>query len=438
MGTIFALSTPKGKAGIGVIRISGTHAKKVLQHFKVSCVVKPRIAAFSTLYNGDNEAIDEAIILYFPGPNSFTGEDVIELHIHSSIAVIKVMFNELRKIFRLANPGEFSLRAFLNGKMDLTKAEGIADLINAETEVQLKQALRQVSGNFEKLYTGWRNILIAMLANIEAYIDFPDEVTSSALSEISNQLNMLRGSLASYLNDDHRGERVRSGARIVIIGEPNVGKSTLFNCLARRDIAIVSEYAGTTRDVLEAHIDIGGYPFIIIDTAGIRASDNVIEQEGMKRAILEAENADLKIKIFSYSDLSNISEDVIQSVDDKTICVLSKADNIEHQSTIPIFNTDFFPISVHKNIGIDNLIQVIKEKSLLIFPTDNSLFITSSRHRIHLQNTLDILNSISIDSPIEILSEDLRLSIKEIGKVVGAISSDDILDNIFSKFCLGK
>ncbi|QXK92297.1 tRNA uridine-5-carboxymethylaminomethyl(34) synthesis GTPase MnmE [Neoehrlichia mikurensis] len=438
MSTIFALATPQGKAGIGVIRISGIYAKKVLQHFKVNCVVKPRVAAFSVLYNSDNEAIDEAVILYFPAPNSFTGEDVIELHIHSSIAVVRIMFNELRKIFRLANPGEFSLRAFLNGKMDLTRAEGIADLINSETDIQLKQALKQVSGDFEKLYANWRNFLIDILASIEAYIDFPDEVTCSALNEIDSKLSELKNSLTNYLNDNHRGERLKNGARIAIIGEPNVGKSTLFNCLAKRDIAIVSEYAGTTRDVLEAHVDIGGYPFIITDTAGIRESDNAIEQEGIKRAKLEADNADLKIRVFPYSGLNAINKDVVKLIDSKTVCVLSKADNIKHQNTVFLFNVNFIPISVHNNIGIDKLLQVIKERSLLMFPTDNSLFITSNRHRVHLQNALDILNNTNINLPVEILSEDLRISIKEIGKVIGAVSSDDILDNIFSKFCLGK
>ncbi|ABD45538.1 tRNA modification GTPase TrmE [Ehrlichia chaffeensis str. Heartland] len=439
MTTIFALCTPWGRSGVAVIRISGEDAAKAFVHFGINSSIKPRTATFTPLYDKDGEVIDEAIVVYFVAPNSFTGEDVVEFHTHGSFAVIKMILAELGKIFVPAGPGEFSLRAFLNNKVDLTRAEAIVDLINSETEMQAKQAIRQMSGVLEKLYQNWRQQLIDILSNIEAYIDFPEEVNSSAIANIDYLLNNLQKSLESHLNDDRRGERLRQGIYVTILGEPNSGKSTLFNHLAKRDIAIVSEYAGTTRDPLEAHIDVAGYPIIIIDTAGIRESTDPVEQEGIKRAKLKAENADFKIVMLPYEKRDIFNREIMSLIDDKSICILSKADNITDQKLIPVFDFSFIPISVYCNIGIENLLNLIKQKVEKDFQFCNTdPFITSERQRKHIQNTLNIIKSVDLSLPMEIVSEDLRLSVRELGKVVGVISDDDILDNVFGKFCIGK
>ncbi|WP_333023792.1 GTPase, partial [Wolbachia endosymbiont of Pentidionis agamae] len=243
MSTIFALSTVFGKSGVAVIRISGKDALGVLKHFGISKKIRPRLATLVDMYCGSRELIDSGILIYFPAPNSFTGEDVIELQVHGSKAVIKTILEELSKIFVIAEPGEFSLRAFLNGKLDLTQAEGIADLINAETKMQAKQALKQISGELGELYSNWREELISIQSRIEAYIDFPEDIEEETpeLEKISTKVKMLEQSMDSHLNDNRQGERLREGLHVVITGKPNVGKSTLFNYLAKRDIAIVSE-----------------------------------------------------------------------------------------------------------------------------------------------------------------------------------------------------
>ncbi|QGR02128.1 tRNA uridine-5-carboxymethylaminomethyl(34) synthesis GTPase MnmE [Ehrlichia ruminantium] len=439
MSTIFALCTPWGRSGVAVIRISGQDAIKTFAHFKVNSNIKPRVATFTPLYNAVHEVIDEVIVVYFSAPNSFTGEDVVELYTHGSIAVIRMILSELGKIFVPAGPGEFSLRAFLNNKVDLTRAEAIVDLIHAETEMQAKQAIRQMSGALEKLYQSWRQQLIDILSNMEAYIDFPEEVTSYAIENMSYLLNEIKESLENHLNDGRKGERLRQGIYVTILGEPNSGKSTLFNHLAKRDIAIVSEYAGTTRDVLEAHIDIAGYPIVIIDTAGIRDSSDPIEQEGIKRAKLKAESADFKIIMLPYEKKDTLNSEIMDLIDDKSVCVLSKSDNITTQELIRINSIDFIPVSVCYNLGIENLLSAIQRKveTDFMFCT-TSPFITSERQRMHIQNALNIIKSINFELPMELISEELRLTVRELEKVVGVISNEDILDNVFGKFCIGK
>lgn len=431
--TIFALSTAFSKSGVAVIRISGPNSLKVLGHFSVQKKIKPRVATFTRLYDKDHQLIDECIILHFPAPHSFTGEDIVELQLHGSKAVIKIVLEELSKIFIMAEPGEFSLRAFLNNKLSLTEAEGLADLIDAETKVQAKQALRQMSGELDALYKEWRQKLIDMQSNIEAYIDFPEDIEDSVLKELGKEIQNLINSLQNHLNDERKGERLREGLHVVIIGEPNVGKSTLFNCLAKRDIAITSQYAGTTRDVLEAHIDIGGYPIIISDTAGIRDSFDPIEFEGIERAKKRASAADIKIALFH----KNLNSETLSLIDKQTICIISKADN-QDSNFFFANGIDFLPISVHKNRGIDKLIELIKDKAQAILTYDDVPIITRQRHRNCVQKALEYLLLFTVKKPIELISEDLRLSARELGKIVGTIDTSEILDNIFSKFCLGK
>ncbi|WP_264337763.1 tRNA uridine-5-carboxymethylaminomethyl(34) synthesis GTPase MnmE [Wolbachia endosymbiont (group B) of Dolichovespula media] len=436
--TIFALSTVFGKSGVAVIRISGNYALKALNHFHIKKEIKPRFATLVDLYDDSSQLIDNGIIIYFPAPNSFTGEDVIELQVHGSKAVIKIILEELSKIFVMARPGEFSLRAFLNGKFDLTQIEGIADLIDAETKMQAKQAIKQISGELERLYSNWRQRLITIQSKIEAYIDFPEDIWAekSELEKINNEVQSLVQLIQEHLNDNRRGERLREGLHIVITGEPNVGKSTLFNFLAKRDIAIVSEYAGTTRDILEAHIDIGGYPIILSDTAGIRESSDPIESEGISRAKKRSFEADLRIELFPFEQRHNINCNVVNS---DTIYVLSKADDVINNYNIKINGIDLLPISILKGIGTNKLISLIKEKAKEKFGHDRDTpVITRQRHRNHMQKALEHLQRFNIYNPIELISEDLRLATFELGAVIGIINVEEILDSIFSNFCVGK
>ncbi|WP_265032783.1 tRNA uridine-5-carboxymethylaminomethyl(34) synthesis GTPase MnmE [Wolbachia endosymbiont (group A) of Sicus ferrugineus] len=436
--TIFALSTVLGKSGVAVIRISGNYALKALNHFHIKKEIKPRFATLVDLYDDSNQLIDNGIIIYFPAPNSFTGENVIELQVHGSKAVIKIILEELSKIFVMARPGEFSLRAFLNGKFDLTQIEGIADLIDAETKMQAKQAIKQISGELERLYSNWRQRLITIQSKIEAYIDFPEDIWAekSELKKINNEVQSLVQLIQEHLNDNRRGERLREGLHIVITGEPNVGKSTLFNFLAKRDIAIVSEYAGTTRDVLEAHIDIGGYPIILSDTAGIRESSDPIELEGISRAKKRSFEADLRIELFPFEQRYNINCNVVNS---DTIYVLSKADDAINDRNILIGGVDFLPISILKGIGTNKLISLIKKKAEEKFGHDRDTpVITRQRHRSHMQKALEHLQRFNIDNPIELISEDLRLAAFELGAVIGIINVEEILSSVFSNFCVGK
>ncbi|WP_375604142.1 tRNA uridine-5-carboxymethylaminomethyl(34) synthesis GTPase MnmE [Wolbachia endosymbiont of Anurida maritima] len=436
--TIFALSTVFGKSGVAVIRISGNYALKALNHFHIKKEIKPRFATLVDLYDDSNQLIDNGIIIYFPAPNSFTGEDVIEFQVHGSKAVIKIILEELSKIFVMARPGEFSLRAFLNGKFDLTQIEGIADLIDAETKMQAKQAIKQISGELERLYSNWRQRLITIQSKIEAYIDFPEDIWAekSELEKINNEVQSLVKLIQEHLNDNRRGERLREGLHVVITGKPNVGKSTLFNFLAKRDIAIVSEYAGTTRDILEAHIDIGGYPIILSDTAGIRESSDPIESEGISRAKKRSFEADLRIELFPFEQRYNINCNVVNS---DTIYVLSKADDVINNHNIKINGIDLLPISILKGIGTNKLISLIKEKAEEKFGHDRDTpVITRQRHRNHMQKALEHLQRFNIDNPIELISEDLRLAAFELGAVIGIINVEEILDSVFSNFCVGK
>ncbi|WP_341808402.1 tRNA uridine-5-carboxymethylaminomethyl(34) synthesis GTPase MnmE [Wolbachia endosymbiont (group E) of Neria commutata] len=462
--TIFALSTVFGKSGVAIIRISGKSALKTLDHFNIKKDVAPRFATLVDLCDSSKELIDNGIIIYFPAPNSFTGEDVIELQVHGSKAVIKIILEELSRIFVMAEPGEFSLRAFLNGKFDLTQIEGIADLIDAESKVQAKQAIKQMSGELEKLYSSWRKALIKMQSKIEAYIDFPEDVKTEKdeLEKVNNEVQTLIQSIQEHLNDNRRGERLREGLHVVITGEPNVGKSTLFNFLAKRDIAIVSEYAGTTRDVLEAHIDIGGYPIILSDTAGIRESSDPIESEGISRAKKRSFEADFRIELFPYSTIvmkvadtgiqkkSSIDSSVsyfhdnlratgMTSDQNDTIYVLSKADNVIKDKNILIDGINFLPISILKGIGTDKLISLIKERAEEKFGHDRDTpVITRQRHRNYMQKALEHLQRFNINNPIELISEDLRLASLELGTITGIINVEEILGSIFSTFCVGK
>jgi len=326
--TIFALSSGKGRAGVSVIRLSGPLTEKaILLLTKKQKCPEARKAMLTWFYDpSTGERLDQGILIFFQGPNSFTGEDVAEFHIHGGYAVTAGFLEALSKIngLRSAEAGEFTRRAFDNGKMDLTSAEGLADLINAETSGQRKQALRQMEGELANLYEGWRKELITAMAYLEADIDFSDEEIPDDVGErVRPVIEKLYAEIEKHLADGHRGERLRHGLQVIILGAPNAGKSSLMNYLSKRDVAIVSDIAGTTRDLLEVHLDISGFPVSVIDTAGIRYSDNEIESEGIRRAEVKAADADLKIVVIDGTQDHYLGDQMLKHIDENTMILIN-------------------------------------------------------------------------------------------------------------------
>jgi len=435
METIFGLSTIMGKSGVAVIRISGDGCLPALASLGIG-KLEPRKAALCNL-QFEGEIIDKAIVIYFKSPASFTGEDVVEIFPHGSIAVINKIIAALGKInnFRMAKPGEFSRRAFENNKMDLTEAEGLADLIEAETEAQHKQALRQMQGELGRIYDEWRVNLISLLANIEAYIDFPDEDLPQELKDkINYQIENLCAEISDHLDDNHRGEKIRNGLYAVILGAPNVGKSSLLNFLAKRDAAIVSDIAGTTRDVIEVSMEIAGLPVTFADTAGIRAASDEIESEGVRRALARAEDAALKIVML---DTTNIDAESLKLIDEKTIVIINKSDLANQQPDLPQ-NIQQISISLLGKNNLQEMLSILEKEISSRYALTESPSITRARHREALIKAIEALAKFSLDKPIELIAEDLRYAANAIGQITGKIDVEDILDKIFSSFCIGK
>ncbi|MBQ4875104.1 MAG: tRNA uridine-5-carboxymethylaminomethyl(34) synthesis GTPase MnmE [Rickettsiaceae bacterium H1] len=439
LDTIFALSTIFGKSGVGVIRISGNKAFEVFRCFHIKKKILPRVATLVTLRDDEYYPIDNALLIRFEAPNSFTGEDVVELHTHGSKVVINSVLTELGKIFRIAKAGEFSQRAFHCGKLDLTQAEGLADLIEAETKMQARQAMKQISGELESLYNGWRNYLIEIMAEIEAYIDFPDEdIPVKTVDEAKRKVNRILLEMKHHLQDDGRGEKLRNGFCIGIIGLPNVGKSTLFNYLVKQNKAIVSGIAGTTRDVLEANIDLEGYPVTICDTAGIYDTLDPIEIEGIIRAKKRIRQSDLTLALFSAEDLPNLDENIKSLIDNKTICLLSKADFFSEEVEIFIEDKKLLPISVLNNNNLTTLDNIIKEKISNQLAPPEFPVITRKRHRQAIKIAAENLARYNKANDLILAAEDLRMTAKRLGEITGHIKVDDVLDKLFSQFCIGK
>jgi tRNA modification GTPase len=435
--TIYALSTPFGKSGVAIIRVSGNGAKIALNALGIASLPSPRIATLATLLMQDGTMIDRALVLYFPAPNSFTGENIVEFHVHGGRSVIRSVLDVLGALpgLRPAEAGEFMRRAFLNGKMDLTAAEGLADLIDAETESQRRQALRLMQGEAAVFFDGLRAGILHALAYLEAYIDFPDEeIPPHVLRDIEAELVPLAARIGEQLAKAHLGQTIREGIRIAIIGPPNAGKSSLINMLARRDVAIVSPLAGTTRDVLEAHLDLKGYSVTFVDTAGIREHRDAIEQEGIRRSFLEAEKADIKILLLDSSAAEEHGSESQFSglVDARTILVYNKADIASAPSSA-------LSISVLGAQGIDKFLKVLEEHIEAFFPVE-SVFVTRQRHQYHLTNALKHIHNYlgATALPLELQCEELRGAALEIGKITGTIAVDELLGHIFSSFCIGK
>ena len=442
--TIYALSSGPGIAGISVIRVSGSKTKDVIINLTKHAELEPRVATlrkFNKINN--NELIDEGILIWFPGPNSYTGEDMAEFHVHGSKAVVDSIQAEISKIdgCRLADPGEFTKIAFQNGKINLLQAESISDLISSETEIQRQQAIKIMSGKSSDKFNSLRSRLIKILSNVEAKIDFPeDDLPNDILENIHIETDKIKIEIEKILNDQRVGERIREGFKIAIIGPTNAGKSSLLNYLSRRDIAIVSEIAGTTRDVIEAHLNLDGFPVIVSDTAGIRVSKDEIEKKGIKLALEKAENADLNIiviepKSIDFTDFFN------QSAIDKAILVVNKSDLVfkEINEEIKKYNPIFISVKEEKNL--DKLIELIKENLKNKFISSEDIYITRERHRSNLKNCVEHLKNFQEKKSLQDFdkgAEDLRLATRYLGMIVGKVDVEEVLGSIFNDFCIGK
>ena len=439
--TIYALSTILGRSGVAVIRISGS---KALQSIKTLTdidikKIKSRYAYFTDIKNPSGQLLDKALVLYFQSPHSFTGEDIVEFQTHGSRAVINSVLSALSEIdgFRYALAGEFSKRAFYNHKMDLTQAEGLADLIDAETFEQQKFAVRQMEGSLKNLYEGWREELLKIMAHIEAYIDFPDEeIPSDVIQNLENTVFKIKSEIQKHINSSQSGESLRDGFRVVILGAPNSGKSSLINALTSRDAVIVSDIAGTTRDAVDIHMDINGYPIIFTDTAGIRETAEEIEQKGIAIAYRKAQDSDLIINLF---DASTNTPQQFENIDkSKIITVANKIDKITPEQLHQLAKQNYITISAKNKTGIDNLLTAIADNIKDRIADNSGILITRHRYREALKNTVNYLNNFNFAKEIELSAEDIRLASREIGKITGFIEVDEILDKIFSSFCIGK
>ena len=441
---IYALSSGPGVSGIAVIRLSGIHTKKIILSLINGEMPPPRLATLKKFNKVNNsELIDEGILLWFPGPESYTGEDMAEIHVHGSIAVVRSILDQLSKFedCRLAEPGEFTKIAFQNGKINLLKAESISDLISAETEIQRQQAIKIMSGRSSEKYNSLREKLLKILSNVEAKIDFPeDDLPEDVIKNIKIDSEKIRNEIEKILNDQKVGERIREGFKIAIIGPANAGKSSLLNYLSNRDVAIVSEIAGTTRDVIEAHLNLDGFPVVISDTAGIRESHDEIEKKGIKLALNRAEDADLNIIVIEPKSV-NFAGFLNDLISEKSIIVINKIDlgykDINQQ--IEKFNPIF--LSIKNETNLDELINRIKGKLKNKFVSSNETLITRERHRQCLEACLQNLKNFEEkNSQVDFdkAAEDLRLATRNLGMIVGKVDVEEILGSIFSDFCIGK
>ncbi|XP_064621037.1 tRNA modification GTPase GTPBP3, mitochondrial-like [Lineus longissimus] len=491
--TIYALSSGHGKCGVAVIRVSGRESKNALLLLtKLGHLPRPRKALLKTLYRpSTTEPLDKSLVLWFPGPRSFTGEDCCELHIHGGSAVITSVLEALEKIpgLRHAEAGEYTKRAFQNGKLDLTEVEGLADLIHAETEAQRKQALRQMEGGLSKLYTNWRKRLLKCTANVEAYIDFSEDqnIEDDVMDNVLNDVTSIQAEVEKHLTDNRQGERLRNGVHVVILGEPNVGKSSLLNAICQRPAAIVSPIAGTTRDVVETPLNIGGYPVLLSDTAGLRQTEDVIEKEGVKRAVNRAQLSDLKVMVVEADHFYNQvksnrnfrMQDFIRShfenlglmdnnswsrpglekgeanidtfntsvINPKELVIVLNKSDLMKSSAVDLKHLEFDGlklclVSCTTQDGFDDFLEALaqKVKDMCGNPLAGNPSLTQARHRAHLTNCLQALKTFLDMNEMDIVlaAEELRKALRNIGKITGKITSEDILDVVFRDFCIGK
>ncbi|HEX9789277.1 MAG TPA: tRNA uridine-5-carboxymethylaminomethyl(34) synthesis GTPase MnmE [Kiloniellales bacterium] len=463
--TIYAVSSGVGRAGVAVLRLSGPGAGAALTAL-AGRLPPARRAVLARLRDpADGQTIDKGLVLWFPAPESFTGEDVAELHVHGGRAVTAAVFAVLERLpgLRPAEAGEFVRRSFDNGKLDLSEVEGLADLINAETEAQRRQAIGQLDGALGRLLQGWRTALVAALAHVETTIDFadedlaPDAGPDGLLETVKHNILCIEKEITLYIDDSYRGERVRQGLTVAIVGTPNVGKSSLLNALARRDAAIVSDVAGTTRDVIEVYLDVGGYPVTLADTAGLRqgtgqgTGENAgdegpqasIEAEGMRRTRARAAVADLKVAVFDIRAAAPPDAATRALVDDNTLVVLNKGDLAPELAaelvSAAVCGQAAITVSAKTGVGLAALEQALGRAaaSRLEAGSDSPVF-SRARHRRALQDCRAALGR-AVTAPLaELAAEDLRLALRALGRIAGSVDVEDILDVIFRDFCIGK
>ena len=440
---IYALSSGRGPSGIAIVRISGSETLKICQNLTKSKDIKSNEVNFCKFYDPNNgNVIDpEALLLWFPGPNSYTGEDLAELQIHGSNAVINVLLRVLseQKNCRLAEPGEFTKIAFQNDKIDLLKAESIGDLIHSETELQRQQAIKLVQGNASNYYNNLREKIIKSLAFIEAKIDFAEEdLPEKVLKDAHKSIKEIHSEITKIIEDNKIGEKIRDGFRVSITGEVNAGKSSLLNLLSKREVAIVSDEAGTTRDVIETYLNLDGYPVILADTAGIREAKNEVEKKGISLALGKSKEADLNIIVIDNSS-KKINKEIQNMINRDTIIFLNKSDVSDKQNHK--FNVDTVLASVKNNKNIDKLIDLIKAKLSKKFTSNNSALITRERHRVKLNDCLKEIDKFlkkDQNKDLELAAEDLRMATRHLGSIVGKVDVEEILGSIFKDFCIGK
>jgi tRNA modification GTPase len=445
--TIFALSSGRLPAAIAVVRISGAATRAALETL-VAKLPEPRRAGLRKLRHPRTKGVlDEALVLWFPGPNTETAEDMAELHLHGGRAVVAAVMEVLAQVpgLRGAEAGEFTRRAFENGRLDLTAVEGLADLVSAETEAQRAQAMRQFQGLLGGRAETWRQRLIGALALVEARIDFSDEadVPDDLIGPALDAARELLAEVEAVLRDEHRGERLREGLVVAIAGPPNAGKSSLLNRLARREAAIVSPYAGTTRDVIEVHLDLGGYPVMLLDTAGVRESEDPVEQEGVRRARERAAAADLVLWVedaeSSAGRVLRKNESITQPK--KEWLIHNKSDLIYSDREQPKSAKGEFKISALTGLGMDALVSALAEHAAELFAVGEPALVTRQRHRDLLRQVADALSralALGAGAAEELVAEELRLAMRALGRLTGRVDVEDILDVIFRDFCIGK
>ncbi len=446
--TIFALASAAGRAGVAVVRLSGPKAGRILADIAPSSApLKPRAASLRKLVApafapSGGETIDHAIVIWFPAPRSFTGEDVAEFHVHGGKAVVEALIEALAAFpeCRPAEAGEFSRRAFHNGRMDLTAAEAMADLIDAETAAQKRQAMRQMEGELGRLYDGWAEALKRVLAMAEADIDFseeelPPDLAAKNLSAVSALLERI----TAHLNDGRRGERLRDGVSIAILGEPNAGKSSLLNALAGRDAAIVSPRAGTTRDVIDVHLDFGGHAVLVADTAGLREdSSDEVESEGIKRAKARAEAADIRILVLDGQKWPEADKATMDLKNESSLIVVNKSDLLSDKKPKDKDGAKVLFVSAKTGEGLKEIETAIRRKIEAMFPANADPPLTRARHRACLEECALCLRRALAADKAELMTEDLRQAMRALGRITGSVSPDDLLDKIFREFCIGK
>ncbi len=446
--TIFALASGAGRAGVAVFRISGPLSGPILSALTGKALPTPRRAVRAKLCAPavspvPGELIDDALALWFAAPASFTGEDVVELHTHGGRAIAQALTDTLRLLgARPAEPGEFSRRAFEAGKLDLTQAEAIADLVDAETAAQRRQALRQMDGQLTRLYEGWRERLVRAQAHMEAEIDFSDEELPGGLTDGARRsLEQIIGEMRAHLADGHRGERLRDGLHVAIFGAPNVGKSSLLNRIAGREAAIVSSTAGTTRDIIEIHLDLAGYPVVLADTAGLREeAAEEIEEEGIRRARARAQAADVRVAVFDAQALPDLDQETLALVQSDSLVVINKIDDLRTRQGLPdqISGQSVLAVSAKTGDGLDDLLAALGNKAASVLDGGGAPALTRARHRAAIEDSLSALaHALTAELP-ELAAEDVRMAGRALGRITGRVDVEEMLDVIFREFCIGK